>query len=93
MSYLEYSVKTIPSGFAKVLHLNWALVLLLVAVASVGFLMLYSVAGGSYAPWAEAQMKRFIMGLVLMFGIAMVPIWFWRNMAVLAYLGALALSA
>lgn len=91
MSYLEYSVKTIPSGFAKVLHLNWALVLLLVAVASVGFLMLYSVAGGSYAPWAEAQMKRFIMGLVLMFGIAMVPIWFWRNVSGVLYAGSVIL--
>jgi rod shape determining protein RodA len=29
-------------------------------------------------------MKRFA-GLVLMFIIAMVPIWFWRNMAGLAY--------
>lgn len=91
MSYLEYSVKTVPSGLRKILYLNWALVLLLMAVASVGFLMLYSVAGGSYSPWAEAQMKRFIMGLVLMFGIAMVPIWFWRNVSGVLYAGSLAL--
>lgn len=91
MSYLEYSVKTVPSGFRKILYLNWALVLLLVAVSSVGFLMLYSVAGGSYTPWAEAQMKRFIMGLVLMFGIAMVPIWFWRNVSGVLYAGSVIL--
>ena len=41
MSFLEYRLKTVPTGFAKVLHLNWALVLLLIAVSSVGFLMLY----------------------------------------------------
>ena len=29
MSYLEYSVKSIPTGFRKVLHLNWPLTLLL----------------------------------------------------------------
>ena len=46
MSYLEYTVKTVPSGIRKVLYLNWPLLLLLIAVASVGFLMLYSVAGG-----------------------------------------------
>jgi hypothetical protein len=46
----------------KVLHLNWALVLLLAAVAGVGFLMLYSVAGGTLSPWAEPQMKRFALG-------------------------------
>lgn len=86
MSFLEYNLKTVPTGFGKVLHLNWALVLVLVAVASVGFLMLYSVAGGDISTWAEPQMKRFAVGLVLMFAIAMVPIWFWRNMAGLAYL-------
>ncbi len=86
MSFLEYRLKTVPTGFAKVLHINWALVLLLIAVSSVGFLMLYSVAGGKMDVWAEPQMKRFGLGLFLMFGIALVPIWFWRNMAGLFYL-------
>ncbi|MGR3495712.1 rod shape-determining protein RodA [Citreimonas sp.] len=91
MSYLEYNVKTVPSGWRKVLYLNWPLVVLLSAVAGVGFLMLYSVAGGSFRPWAEPQMKRYVLGLAAMFTVALVPIWFWRNMAVLAYLGALGL--
>jgi rod shape determining protein RodA len=85
MSFLEYQIKTVPSGIRKILYLNWGLVVLLVAVASTGFLMLYSVAGGSLQPWAEPQMKRFAAGLVLMFAIAMVPIWFIRNMAGVAY--------
>jgi rod shape determining protein RodA len=85
MSFLEYQVKTVPTGIRKVLYMNWGLVLLLIAVASMGFLMLYSVAGGSLSPWAEPQIKRFVAGLVLMFIIAMVPIWFIRNMAGLAY--------
>ncbi|QGX97357.1 rod shape-determining protein RodA [Roseovarius faecimaris] len=91
MSYLEYTVQHTPTGLRKVLYLNWPLTILLCAVASVGFLMLYSVAGGSFSPWAEPQMKRFGMGLALMLFVAMVPIWFWRNMAVVAYLGSLAL--
>ena len=91
MSYLEYTVKTTPSGPGKVLHLNWPLVVLLVAVAGVGFLMLYSVAGGSLSPWAEPQMKRFALGFAVMLTVAMVPIWFWRNMSLLAYLISLAL--
>lgn len=85
MSFLEYSVKTVPTGARKILHLNWALVILLVAIASVGFLMLYSVAGGRMGVWAEPQMKRFAAGLFVMFAVAFVPIWFWRNMAGLAY--------
>ncbi|MBV1902033.1 MAG: rod shape-determining protein RodA [Marinosulfonomonas sp.] len=85
MSYLEYRVQTVPSGFRKILHLNWALIVLLVAVSCFGFLMLYSVAGGSMSPWAEPQMKRFVLGMFVMLAIAMVPIWFWRNMAGMAY--------
>ncbi|MDE9451305.1 rod shape-determining protein RodA [Aliiroseovarius sp. Z3] len=91
MSYLEYNVKYVPTGLRKVLYVNWFLVLLLTAVASMGFLMLYSVAGGSMEPWASAQMKRFALGMTLMFAIAMVPIWFWRNMAGLGYVLSLIL--
>lgn len=91
MSYLEYNVKFVPTGLRKVLFVNWFLVLLLTAVACMGFLMLYSVAGGSMEPWAAPQMKRFALGMALMFAIAMVPIWFWRNMAGLAYIVSLVL--
>ncbi len=85
MSYLEHNVKTVPTGLHKILYLNWAVILLLASVSGIGFLMLYSVAGGSMTPWAEPQMKRFALGMGLLFFIAMVPIWFWRNMSVLAY--------
>lgn len=85
MSYLEYTVKTVPTGLSKVWHLNWALIVLLTTVAGIGFLMLYSVAGGSFTPWAEPQIKRFLLGFVLMLIVAMVPIYFWRNMAGVAY--------
>jgi len=91
MSYLEYNLKTAPTGLSKIFHLNWPVILLLTAVSCVGFLMLFSVAGGSLTPWVEPQMKRFGLGMVLMFLVAMVPIWFWRNMAGVAYLGSLAL--
>ncbi|WP_108257648.1 rod shape-determining protein RodA [Mangrovicoccus ximenensis] len=85
MSYLEYAVKTVPSGIRKVLYLNWPLVFLLTAICSVGFMMLYSVAGGSAQPWMEPQMERFAAGMAAMFVVAMVPIWFWRNVSFVAY--------
>ena len=53
--------------------------------------MLYSVAGGSFSPWVEPQVKRFALGLGVMLVVAMVPIWFWRNISVVAYLGSLLL--
>ena len=91
MSYLEYNTKSVPTGFRKVLHLNWPIIILLIAVASAGFLMLYSVAGGSTRPWVEPQFQRFVLGFVLMLIVAMIPIWFWRNMAFLAYAGSIVL--
>ena len=91
MSYLEYTVRSTPSGLRKILYLNWPLAILLATVAGIGFLMLYSVAGGSMDPWASAQLKRFGVGFALMLFVGMIPIWFWRNIAGLAYAVSLAL--
>ena len=87
MSYLEYRVKATPTGFRKIFFLNWGLVLLLVAAASIGFLMLYSVAGGQWDPGQRTGLGR----SALMFVVAMIPIWFWRNVSVVAYIGSLIL--
>ena len=91
MTYLEYTVKRVPAGASKVLYLNWPLILLLTAVVFMGLVQLFSVAGGSVSPWVEPQFKRFLVGMGIMFAVAMVPIWFWRNMSFLAYLGSLGL--
>jgi rod shape determining protein RodA len=91
MSFLEYRVKFAPTGIRKILYLNWPLVLLVTAVASVGFLMLYSIAGGRLDTWARPQMERFGVGMLLMFIVAMIPIWFWRSMSGVAYLVAFVL--
>jgi len=84
MSYLEYRVTTVPSGFAKILHMNWAIVFLVTAIAVVSCVMLYSV-GGSFSKWVDPQLKRFGVTLLMMFVMAMITIWFWRNMSFLAY--------
>ncbi len=85
MSFLEYRLKQVPTGFRKVFYMNWPLVVLVIAVASVGLLMLYSIAGGDFDQWARRQSQVFVAGMVLMFIVAMVPIWFWRSMAGIAY--------
>lgn len=91
MSYLEYRATAVPTGFRKIIFIHWGLVMLLVAAASIGFLMLYSVAGGNWDPWAAAQLKRFALGMALMFVVAMIPIWLWRNVSAVAYLVSLIL--
>ncbi len=72
-------------------QLNWFLILLICALASIGFAMLYSAGGGSYSPWAERQMVRFGMGMVLMLAIALTDIRFWLRYAYLFYAIVLAL--
>ena len=85
MSYLDYNLKTVPVGWRKVLYVHWPLVFLLAAVSAVGFLMLYSVAGGEIDTWADPQMKRFAVGMVGMLAVGFTPIWVWRNLSVVGY--------
>lgn len=85
MSYLDYNLKTVPTGWRKILYVHWPLVFLLAAVSSVGFLMLYSVAGGDIETWADPQIKRFALGMVGMLVVGFIPIWFWRNLSVVGY--------
>ena len=91
MSYLEYRIKTVPTGWRKVLYINWGLIVLIIGAAFSGFVMLISVGGGSLDPWASAQIQRFTIGLLAMFIIAMTPIWIWRNVSVLIYIVAILL--
>ena len=85
MSYLDYNLKTVPTGWRKILYVHWPLVFLLAAVSSVGFLMLYSVAGGEMETWADPQMKRFVVGMIGMLMVGFTPIWVWRNLSVAGY--------
>ncbi len=41
MSYLEYRVRSVPTGMRKILYLNWPLTILIISAAGFGFLMLY----------------------------------------------------
>jgi rod shape determining protein RodA len=85
MSYLDYSVRKVPTGFERLSYVNLPILILIIAISAIGFLMLFSVAGGSLEPWAKLQMIRFSFGFLLMLIIAFVPIWFWRNISGLAY--------
>ncbi len=61
----------------KLWNINWGLVFLLAAIASLGFAMLYSAANGSWQPWAAKQAVRFGVGVLIMLGMAMVDLRFW----------------
>ena len=75
----------------KLYEINWGLVLLITIIAGIGIAMQYSVAGGSWSPWADKQLLRFVIGFVLMIVVAMVDIRFWMNFAYPAYIVSLLL--
>lgn len=81
------------SLLSRLLRFNWAIAILIIAVAGVGFLMLISVAGGSLDPWAQPQMIRFAAGFTGMMIVAMIDLRFWRLIAPLVYAGAVLLLA
>ncbi|MEO0035502.1 MAG: cell wall shape-determining protein mrdB [Pseudomonadota bacterium] len=69
----------------KLWQLNWSLIALLTAVACIGFATLYSAAGGSLEPWALKQIVRFLVGMTIMIGVAVVDLRFWVRYAYLFY--------
>ncbi len=76
---------------SKVWQINWLYVLLLCALAGVGYATLYSVAGGSSEPYASRHVLRFTAGLVLMIGLALIDIRFIAKLAWPSYAVALVL--
>ena len=78
----------------KLQMVNWALVALILAVAGIGFLALYSAANGSMDPWASRQMMRFGVGFAGMFLIALINIRWWYKLSYPFYaIGVLLLIA
>ena len=75
----------------KIRQINWVLILIVVAAATIGVAMLYSAADGSWDPWAARQITRFTVGLVILVTIALVDLRFWWRYAYLLFAILLAL--
>ncbi|GBD45120.1 Peptidoglycan glycosyltransferase MrdB [bacterium HR40] len=70
----------------KLSLLNWPFVLLVVpAFGIIGYLVLYSAAGGAHEPWAWRHALRFALGYAVMLGVAFVDIRFWHRWAHVFY--------
>jgi rod shape determining protein RodA len=76
---------------AKVWQVNWLYVALLCALAGIGYVALFSAAGGAPEPYAARHVLRFAAGLVLMIGIALVDIRVIARLAWPSYLVSLVL--
>ena len=63
MSYLEYNLKTVPSGFKKILALNWPIIFLLIVISGIGFAMLILREGYSIYIWSAIVLL--LIGLIM----------------------------
>jgi rod shape determining protein RodA len=75
----------------KFMRVPWYVIAVMALIVAIGLASLYSVAGGSFSPWGERHVVRFLGGTGLMLLIAVVPRNLWLGLANPAYLGALVL--
>ena len=70
---------------APIAQLPWKTILLLCVLASFGFVVLYSAAGGSLTPWAGPHLVRFAVFVIMAIVLSRFKESFWKTMAFPAY--------
>jgi rod shape determining protein RodA len=87
MANLGYASGGVPrlSAREKLRRINWGMLLVITAIASFGFAMLYSAANGNADPWMSRQAARFAVGVALLIAVALVDYRFWLRKAYLLY--------
>jgi rod shape determining protein RodA len=75
----------------KLTEIDWRLTGLLCLVAGVGAMMLHSVGGGSWEPWAANHVIRVSFCLVMMLVLALVDLRFWFAISYPVYVAGLLL--
>ena len=66
--------------------INWVFLILLLSISAIGVTLLYSIAGGSWDPWALNQIIRILISLAVIISISLVNISFWYKLANPLYL-------
>ena len=75
----------------KLGQMDWTLVIAVTLIAAIGGLMLFSIAGSSWSPWAWKHASRYAICFAMMVGLAMVNLRIWMALAYPVYVVALLL--
>lgn len=73
----------------KITRLHWPLLIVLSLIGAAGVITLYSVADGSWQPWAIRHGLRFLAALGILTVVAMISIRYWMSLAYPIYFLAL----
>jgi len=65
----------------KLFHVDWTFCLILGVIAGVGGMVLYSIAGGTWSPWAAKHLILFAVCFLLMIALATVDLQVWFSLA------------
>ena len=75
---------------ARLAGINWLIVGVMSAIASIGFAMMVSAGGGEFSVWATPQIVRFAIAFVAMIIIAILPMRVLMDYAYVAYFACFA---
>ncbi|MGI9478910.1 MAG: rod shape-determining protein RodA [Hyphomicrobiaceae bacterium] len=73
----------------KLMRVHWLSLLVMAVIVSIGLASLYSIAEGSFSPWAERHVLRFLAGVGFVLLMAVLPREVWLALAYPGYLVAL----
>ncbi len=76
---------------AKLREIDWMFCILLTGIAGVGTIVLFSIAGGSWSPWAAKHILLYGACFVIMIGLATVDLKVWFTLAYPVYALSLAM--
>ena len=90
--FYETSFKNQRLSFKeKMQSISFSYVMLILLLAAIGVVMLYSAANGDWSPWALNQLIRFGLGFAVMIVLAMIDVRFFMRYAYLFYFATLML--
>lgn len=89
MTFFSASSRRPLTAAQKLRRVHWPVLLTTGLLAVIGIAMLYSVAGGTFKPWAERHALRFLVVFVVVIAMALVRLDVWIKLAYPFYIVAL----
>ena len=68
-------------------NIPWGMIVIALILSGIGVAALYSAAGGDWSPWAGKHLTRIAIGLGVMLVVAIIPLYYYKKLAPLGWVG------